>query len=566
MVKENTKWTRRNLAALWDGQPFTTTTERTANMAECDRIMIALHRFQTEGKKEYRRQIGIHGGGGGTKCKNLRKILTEKVKLDLKANDRPFPEAYWPSPVPNATPPSLIKADNQNRCFAYTFCWHAQPEFLLWHRALTAELERGLQEYDPKYGSDEKHRHNGPDALACPYWAWEGWDGLSLPQFVANHIYILKTDRWAPDYPQGSIFPNPFHRWFAPVSIDDQINEIFPPTMSDNNTTTRASAFTDCGTEFCEPWEQVSSPNKPSMREVVHTSIQNPDWLKFCTMNPDVGGGNFSIENAHNKFHNHVGGRTKGGIQGSGVQTIQLRNAQGETSTEDFTGTMGINQSIFDPMWWLHHSNVERQLISWQKRFANEGAQAILAEESLPSEKLMSTVLYPFTKPEVLFADCGQKNHFSWETPSCPKKDATFKDWWPHNKLPYTYDEYLEPAPKISFYGGVIPPTGVPDASTDVKPIRMKVHIALSSYKGGEYILHYTPISNGITQLVGSLSVLSGAGSVCSNCTNKNDGVVAYEVSNTFKTQDDARAAFNQLSLTRNDDLVAITSIEVLDW
>lgn len=562
MVTQDTRWTRRNLAALWDGQPFITTDERTSNMAECDRIMIALHRFQTIGKVAYRRQIGMHGGGGGTSDETFRKILTKKVDLDLKANNRPFPEGFWPSPVPNATPPSLIKATDQNRCFAYTFCWHAQPEFLLWHRALTAEFEHGLQEYDPKYGPGDKCRHNSPDALACPYWAWEGWDGLSLPQFLTNPIYVLKTDLWKDKgYPKGSIFPNPFHRWFAPVSIEDQISEKFPTTLSDSNTTTRASAFTDYGAEFCDPWEQVSSPTKPSMREVVDVAISNPDWLKFCTMNSDVGGGNFSIENAHNKLHNHVGGRTKGGIQGSGIQTIQLPNDEGVPTEEDFTGTMGENQSIFDPMFWLHHSNVERQLISWQQRFASEGTVPL--PESVPSQELMSTVLYPFTKPELLF----ERHRFSWNSHSSPEIDATFRDWWPHTTLPYKYDEYLAPAPKVPIIPyGIIP---IPsEASTEVKPIRMKVHIALNSYKGGEYILYFTPISNGIVQLVGSLSVLSGVGSVCSKCTQKKDGIVAYEVSDTFKTKDDARAAFEQgeLSLTRNDDVITITSIEVVDW
>ena len=210
-----------------------------------------------------------------------------------------------------------------------------------------AEFERGLQDHDPKYGPhDHDKRHSGPDALAAPYWSWEGWDGLSLPQVVANSIYVLKTDTWkAQGYPKGSIFPNLFHRWFAPVSLEDQRKEVFPSTLADHNTTTSSSAFTDEGAEFEFPWEQISLPKKPSMKDVVQVAIQNSNWLEFCTVNSNVGSSTWSIENAHNKFHNHIGGLTKGGIQGSGNPML----INGDTQ-EQYTGTMTQNQSIFDPI------------------------------------------------------------------------------------------------------------------------------------------------------------------------------------------------------------------------
>lgn len=103
----------------------------------------------------------------------------------------------------------------------------------MWHRPLMSEFERGLQDYDPEYGDDVPHndarRHSGPHASGAPYWGWEGWDDLSLPQVVANPIYVIKTDEWKDEgYPEGSTFPNPFHRWFAPVSLENQREEIFP--------------------------------------------------------------------------------------------------------------------------------------------------------------------------------------------------------------------------------------------------------------------------------------------------------------------------------------------------
>ena len=551
--EQDNKWTRRNLIALWDGQPYCTPEQRVSNMAECDRIMIAFHRFQTDGKVSYRRLLGMHGGGGGTSDNTFRDILNKKVDKDIVSHTgygSQYPDnGYWPAPVPNATPTVSVNRDDPDRSFTYTFCWHAQPEFLIWHRPIMAEFERGLQDHDPKYGPGDERRHGGPDAVAAPYWAWEGWDGLSLPQVLANPIYVLKTDQWKDQgYPKGSIFPNPYHRWFAPVSVEDQRKEHFPSTLSDGNTTTRASAFTDFGAEFDNPWEQVSMLHKPSMKDVVQVAIQNPNWLEFCTMNQDVGSSTWSIENVHNKFHNHVGGSTKGGIQGSGAQI--------DPNVGDYTGTMGQNQSIFDPMFFLHHGNMERQLCSWQRKFSSEGTKP--NPESVPSDELMSRVLYPWTKPELLF-----RGRLSWNTDSSHATDGTFRDWWPHTTLPYKYDDYLEP-PVIPYYGNIpFSPTIFAEA------IRMKVYIAKSCYKGGEYDLYFTPKSTGDKELVGAVSVLSGVGGVCAQCSARQEGSVAYEVSDTFKTIPDAKDAFKtgELSLTRNDWCkIEIKRIEVEPW
>ena len=117
MTTNEDKWTRRNLVYLFDGQPYCTTEQRTKNLAECDRIFIALHRFQTDGKVAYRRLVGLHGGGGGTSDEGLRKILTEKMTKDIKCHyGCEFPDnGYWPEPVPNAPFPIQVKFECDGR-------------------------------------------------------------------------------------------------------------------------------------------------------------------------------------------------------------------------------------------------------------------------------------------------------------------------------------------------------------------------------------------------------------------------------------------------------------------
>ena len=95
----------------------------------------------------------------------------------------------------------------------------------------------------------------------------------------------------------------------------------------------------------------------------------------------------------------------------------------------------------------------------------------------MPTEELMSTVLYPSMKPKVLFG----RSRFSFNTRSSPEIDATFGDYSGPIILSNKYDEYFEPASKVpeSSYG-IIP--SLSQGSTEVKPIRAKEYFALNSY------------------------------------------------------------------------------------
>ena len=70
-----------------------------------------------------------------------------------------------------------------------------------------AEFERNLQKFDPEYADDDtnSNRHQGPTALGAPYWAWEGWDGETLPVQITLLVYTVKTNAWAEeDSPKGA--------------------------------------------------------------------------------------------------------------------------------------------------------------------------------------------------------------------------------------------------------------------------------------------------------------------------------------------------------------------------
>lgn len=165
--------------------------------------------------------------------------------------------------------------------------------------------------------------------------------------------------------------------------------------------------------------------------------------------------------------------------------------------------------------------------MTWQIFHATKGTTP--APESKPSDELMSRVMYPWTKPNKLFND-----ELSWNTDLDKESDATFESWWDHTNLPYKYDEYVETKPAVQPpYDGILP---TPPSRFTSSAIRMRVTFNKIYYKGGEYELYYTPTQ----QLIGAVSVLSGQGSVCARCSQRAEGSVAFEVSETFGSIEDA--------------------------
>ena len=420
--------------------------------SEMDRYMIALLRLQTEGRVAYRRLLGMHGGGFGTsqdkeqikawqdseKKKSTRPLMMVKAELDKNqviledweskhSTQDEDDNGEWPSPQQNVNPQKLEEGQEY---LAHIFCWHGQSPFLSWHRPLMVEFERLLQEYDllfPKI-------HDGSDALGAHYYDWDGWDGMALPPFINYPRYKLKTSVFNEKLIEvneklikvecylddENTIPNPLYRWFAPMLPHDQLNETFPGELTDKNCTTRDPAFSDISgaTNFYYPFSKNDKNGEPSIETSIYNAMNEEDYLAFCTTTHN---GSSSIEHGHNSFHNRIGGSD---------------------------GTMSPLQSIFDPIFFLHHSNVERQFLSWQKFWMKKRWFKRRRPESSLPKWLMDTRLYPWTKPNLV-----KKGSLSWNTPADVDKngnaakntvnDATIGDWWDYEQLEYEYDEYV---------------------------------------------------------------------------------------------------------------------------
>ncbi|EDQ84727.1 uncharacterized protein MONBRDRAFT_34594 [Monosiga brevicollis MX1] len=525
----------------------------TMALFECDRYMIALHKLQTSddpnhGRVAYRRLLGMHGGGFGTKAdqeqievwknNNLDKAHRPlmKVKADLDAAQAEaaaplFPEGKstatldqhdtmtsWPDPQPNVTP-RKIEADAPESYLTHEFCWHGWTPFFWWHRPLMAEFEWLLQENDPM-----DKGHNNFDALGAHYLDWDNWDGLALPPYLSNPQYIVRSDKFADKgFPQHMAFPNPLYRWFAPVHAEDQLHEKFPGQYPDDfNCTTRDPAYRSQAYGYTESWPVLYTPADPSkktkatnsIRDMVHDAMLNPNLEEFATT---AAGGSGSMEQPHNLFHNRLGG------------------SYGDGS---FTGTMTSLQSIYDPIFWLHHSNIERQLMSWQRAWVPENKPGFTPlPESLPDEATKAYRIYPWTKPNLVFPTNGEAPQFSWSTPAdvdgegnaaaSTTNDGTIGDWWAYSTLPYEYDNYLIPEgdPRGERLG----------AFTVGSPRRMRLDANIGKQPSGRYGLE-----TGDGVLVDTVAIQNAfaGGARCARCQGKKGQHLAFDVTGTFGPED----------------------------
>lgn len=535
------KTLRRNILGLWSTVSHLSQLDPVSNLPiinELDRYMIALYRFQTEGKVAYGELVGIHNGGWRTKDDSVNRIMYTKASKDAQQaypnvsqpgdpkppnpdvqHDDSVPGGegevegvFWPGRQPNVVlEPVTFKTpdaspDKETWHMAHQFCWHASSPFFVWHRPYCLMFERGLQKYDPRNAG-----FSGNAALGLHYFKWEDWDGTSLHPLFSAPTYTFRSDEFSPKYKKGSSIPNPLLRWFAPRTFQNQKDEVFPSKLDDTNCTTRDPAFFNGTAEFTGTFPIVSGPDMTSpsgsirpgaaMGEIVAKSMTLP-WMHFATMSSE-GGSPYSAETSHNKFHNHLGG---------------LTIAPSPNPKDPVNGTMTTNQSPFDPIFWVHHSNVERQLMSWQKRN--------VTTDPGPVEELRAFVLYPWTSPDISLKPGGD---WGLHTPSSTVNDGTYGAWYDaYSNLPYEYEEYVQPpqeSPAQGIRGGIVLGRS--------RRLSLIADVAKTSIRrgGAEYLL----LMDGT--VVSSMALISEMGGNCPRCNSKAFVQIQFDVSGVEKLQ-----------------------------
>lgn len=311
------------------------------------------------------------------------------------------------------------------------YCQHGNVLFPFWHRLYCLRLEQALQTVLEK----------GKERVALHYWDASSKESMSegLPHIVtAEHVHI-----------DGEYVPNPLLKFKLPTPIKDDVPNDAPYSQFYEK---------EAGYETCRhPYSGIRSPADAKESALAHNEkmdSRNETTLSLLQVNIiswlSEGGNNAggygvaeqlkdcldvtdynpfsntsstenncytSVEKPHNGLHLAVGGFTKPETDIDGrVKMDAQGNIICDDPVEGANGDMGANEvASFDPVFFLHHSNIDRMLWVWQKKYKKTNPKTFTINNKDETDKGISnsdqgatpnqtwgqklnekTILYPF--------------------------------------------------------------------------------------------------------------------------------------------------------------------------
>ncbi len=294
-------------------------------------------------------------------------------------------------------------------------CQHGWEQFLPWHRLYLYFFEQMLQDFDSQ--------------ITLPYWAWSDYADVNRDTFntekldqgilperygcwmtsegVANLAATgLLTDKQLSGLEKlakSRQVYNSSARFLKAAGVDYMV-ELDPTTGGAQWTPPIAAIYAELlrinPLWFPNRWPGViGSPTSYPTAEDINLLLETPNWAEF-------GGGPLDdhhfgyLEQVHNGMHNFSGG-TNPNYPGRGDgKWTDLYNKLGiaqdpQNKDNPPYGWMVDNRiTAFDPIFWAHHSNVDRIWAQWQSTHPNGNPQAldgVLAPWSLTVADALST-------------------------------------------------------------------------------------------------------------------------------------------------------------------------------
>lgn len=260
------------------------------------------------------------------------------------------------------------------------YCQHANVLFPFWHRLYCLRLEQALQSV----------LERGKERVALHYWDESSEETLSkaLPNIVTDeHVYI-----------DGECVPNPLFKFKLPMPIKDDV----PNTDPDSKFYEKEVGYDTCR----YPYSGIRSPDAAKAAALAHNDtidgtqaipllqeniigwlsegvkhggvaeqfkrcLETQDYNPFSNTTSVRCDPSFtSLEQPHNDLHLAVGGFTQPETNEDGsVKQDSQGNIMWKGPIEGANGDMGANEvASYDPVFFLHHSNIDRMLWVWQKK------------------------------------------------------------------------------------------------------------------------------------------------------------------------------------------------------
>lgn len=307
------------------------------------------------------------------------------------------------------------------------YCQHGNVLFPFWHRFYCLRLEQALQSVLEK----------GHERVALHYWDASSKESTSegLPDIVtAKFVYI-----------DGEYVPNPLLKFKLPEAIEDNVSPSensqfyekeagyetcrYPYSGIRSPDDAKAAAIEhnkkiDCRDETPQSllqaniigWLNVGAREREGVAQQLEDCLDTTDYNPFSNTT-SVGSADVSLEQPHNDLHVAIGGFTQPQTNEDGsVKQDSLGNFRWDGPIEGANGDMGANEvASYDPIFFLHHSNIDRMLWIWQKKYKKTNPKTFTIDNSDETDKGISnsnqgatpnqtwgqklnesTILYPF--------------------------------------------------------------------------------------------------------------------------------------------------------------------------
>ena len=232
------------------------------------------------------------------------------------------------------------------------YCTHDSVLFPAWHRAYMALFERQLNAVAvsianawPTSGNSvsKATMQTAAKNLRMPYWDWAAQPPSgthSLPGVVSSNIITINGPNGQETIKNPLFkysFTNPSKLYYSPFVK-------WPTTLRypTSDAATATSNEGSCVTAF----DNIRASLQDQVYQLFSTCT---DYLHFS--NDDAGSSSTSCSNSLEGIHNTIH-TTAGGVPSTTVKTV---------------GHMYyLSTAAFDPLFWLHHCNVDRLFAMWQ--------------------------------------------------------------------------------------------------------------------------------------------------------------------------------------------------------
>ena len=252
-------------------------------------------------------------------------------------------------------------------------CQHGWEEFLTWHRAYLYLFELQLQDIDP--------------TVTLPYWDWPLYRE-DVEKSIEDMGSTVALD--------NGVIPDAYQCWIDEAGLQQlAAGGQVPPDVLTKLATVRDQTFNSGNRLFLAAgitygqntasdaaimqvlaginplWHRLRWPG--GSKDIIFEAYPTPEDIgnilqidNFFTFGSGPSNDHFfgALENIHNLMHNFSGGLNPHYVQGTPPMNRD----------EPQAGDM-VNAGVtaFDPIFWGHHSNVDRLWAEWQQQHPNVG-------------------------------------------------------------------------------------------------------------------------------------------------------------------------------------------------